>query len=81
MDPAEIRRNQEMLSVVEKYNEKHRPKSLMEEYQSKYMQSRVDKDDPSKRKFDREKDLGNRQYDDSKRTMFISKSQGPPLLS
>ena len=64
----------ELSKVVEKYNEANRPKSLMEEYQQKYMHARAERDDPSKRKFDRDRDLGFRRYDDNKREAFISKS-------
>jgi len=73
-DPAVIQRNMEMSKVVQEYNEKHRPQSLMEEYHQKHINTRSDKDDPTKRSFDREKDLGFRRYDPVKRSEFISKS-------
>jgi len=72
-DPNEIRKNEELSKFVESYNEKNRPKSLMKIYQENHMKDRVDEEDPTKRGFDREKDLAFKRYDPKRMQEFHSR--------
>ncbi|CAJ0645019.1 6516_t:CDS:2 [Entrophospora sp. SA101] len=54
--------------LVKEYNEHHRPKSLLEQHQENYKKSKKwEKDDVSRRPFDREKDLMSRRPMDSRK--------------
>lgn len=63
-------RDKELGAAVEAYNAAHRSKSLMEKHAPK-----KDKDDPSSRPFDREKDIvGTQRLDPAKSREFIKKA-------
>ncbi|KIW03930.1 uncharacterized protein PV09_04770 [Verruconis gallopava] len=66
---AKSKKDEESARRIKEYNEKHRGKSLLEQH--KETTSRGEDDDPSKRAFDREKDIGG---------VLISKSKQQEMM-
>ncbi|KAI5815497.1 hypothetical protein BZA77DRAFT_265655 [Pyronema omphalodes] len=67
----EEKEKQETARRIREYNDKNRSKSLYEEHKSR---ARIEEDDPSKRAFDREKDIGGRKINHSQKKEMLNRA-------